>query len=188
MGSQKPRCPWAEASELLMGYHDEEWGIPVHDDHHLFEMLCLEGAQAGLSWQTILARRDTYRQAFDNFDVEKVARYDDAKREALLQDAGIIRNRLKVQAFVGNANATLGVRHKHGTLDAYLWNYVGDKKLTGADHTEAVAASERMSKGLKGDGFRFVGPTICYAYMQSMGMVNDHEPTCFRFAEVEALR
>lgn len=165
---------------MLRRYHDEEWGVPVHDDRRLFEMLNLEGAQAGLSWQTILARRENYRRAFDNFDAAKMAKYDDTKRAELLQDAGIIRNRLKINAFIENAKAALAVREKYDSLGVYLWSYIGDQKLTYADHEQAEAISKQMSKGLKRDGFRFVGPTICYAFMQATGMINDHEPQCCR--------
>jgi len=179
------RCSWAETNELLMRYHDEEWGVPVHNDRQLFEMLNLEGAQAGLSWLTILARRDNYRRAFDNFDTEKIARYDEAKRADLLHDEGIIRNRLKVNAFIENARASLALRQQHDTLEAYLWSYTGGQKLTQADHDKAAEISEQMSKGLKRDGFRFVGPTTCYSFMQAAGMINDHTPDCFRY---EALR
>ncbi len=175
------RCAWADSSELMAAYHDKEWGNPVHDDRLLFEMLNLEGAQAGLSWQTILARRDNYRRAFDDFNPEKVARYDDAKRAALLQDAGIIRNRLKVNACIENAKATLAMQQKQGSLDAYLWGFVDGQKLTQTDHAQAVDISSQMSKQLKKDGFRFIGPTTCYAFMQAVGMVNDHEAGCFRY-------
>ncbi|HSX28618.1 MAG TPA: DUF1653 domain-containing protein [Candidatus Saccharimonadales bacterium] len=175
MTHDQHRCPWANSTELMAAYHDTEWGVPVHDDRHLFEMLCLEGAQAGLSWQTILARRENYRRAFDNFAAEKIAQYTEAKRAALLQDAGIIRNRLKVNAFIENAKATLAVQQKHGSLDAYLWSFVGDRTLT--DHDQAA----NISKQLKKDGFRFVGPTTCYAFMQAVGMMNDHAPECFRY-------
>jgi DNA-3-methyladenine glycosylase I len=184
MHSEKCRCHWAETNDLLMAYHDQEWGVPVHDDRQLFEMLNLEGAQAGLSWQTILGRRDNYRRAFDNFAADSIAKYDESKRASLLQDEGIIRNRLKVNAFIENAKATLAMQQRHGSLDAYLRGYTGSRKLTQADHSEAVEVSKRMSKGLKKDGFRFVGPTTCYAFMQAVGMINDHEPTCFRHKEL----
>jgi len=180
MISAKTRCPWAESNELLKHYHDTEWGIPVHDDRQLFEMLNLEGAQAGLNWLTILSRRDNYRKAFDDFDAKKIATYDDAKRAALLQDAGIIRNRLKVNAFIENAKATLNVQRQHGSLDAYLWSYIDSKELTQANHEEAAEISKQMSKGMKKDGFRFIGPTTCYAFMQAVGMMNDHASECFR--------
>lgn len=178
------RCKWAEANGLLKAYHDTEWGVPVHDDRLLFEMLNLEGAQAGLSWLTILARRKAYLRAFDNFDVQKIAQYDETKREALLQNEGIIRNRLKVDAFIENAKATLTLRQAPGSLNTYLWSYIGDQKLTQATHGQAAQVSMLMSKGLKKDGFRFVGPTTCYAFMQAVGMMNDHSPDCFRYTEV----
>ena len=176
--SNKHRCEWANTNEILTAYHDEEWGTPVHDDRQLFEMLNLEGAQAGLSWVTILSRRDNYRKAFDNFDPQKIAQYDDVKQAALLQDASIIRNRLKVNAFIENAKATLAMQQKHGSLDAYLWSFIGNQKLT-------AEISKQMSKQLKKDGFRFIGPTTCYAFMQAVGMMNDHVPECFRYAQLQ---
>ena len=179
--TDKQRCQWAESDDLLTIYHDKEWGVPVHDDRLLFEMLNLEGAQAGLSWLTILKRRTNYRNAFDNFDVTKIAKYNETKRASLLQDEGIIRNRLKVNAFIENAKATLEMQQKHGSLDAYLWSYVGDQKLTQANHEQAAEMSKQMSKGMKKDGFRFIGPTTCYAFMQAVGMMNDHTPECFRY-------
>jgi len=175
------RCKWAETNELLKAYHDTEWGVPVHDDRLLFEMLSLEGAQAGLSWLTILARRKNYVRAFDNFDAQKIAQYGEIKRAALLQDEGIIRNRLKVNAFIENAKAMLAVQKARGSLDTYLWSYIGDQKLAQANHDQAISISMQMSKGLKKDGFRFVGPTTCYAFMQAVGMMNDHSPDCFRY-------
>jgi len=180
----EPRCQWAATNELLMAYHDKEWGIPVHDDRLLFEILNLEGAQAGLSWLTILTRRDNYRKAFDNFDVQKIAQYDDTKQVELLQDAGIIRNRLKINAVRENARACLAIQQKHGSLDAYLWSFAGDKKLTQATPELAADVSKQLSKQLKKDGFRFVGPTTCYAFMQAIGMMNDHSPECFRYKEL----
>ncbi|HWZ65360.1 MAG TPA: DNA-3-methyladenine glycosylase I [Patescibacteria group bacterium] len=181
--SKLQRCEWANGNPLLVAYHDNEWGVPVHDDRLLFEMLNLEGAQAGLSWLTILSKRDNYRKAFDNFDAKKIAQYDEAKRAELLQDAGIVRNRLKVNAFIENAKATLAMQQKHGSLDAYLWNYIGSQKLTQATHEQATEISQLMSKGLKKDGFRFVGPIICYAFMQSVGMMDDHAPGCFKYKQ-----
>ena len=174
------RCAWAEGSPLLRDYHDQEWGVAVHDDRRLFEMLNLEGAQAGLSWQTILARRDGYRAAFDGFDPVKVAAYDDARKAALVADVRIIRNRLKVAAAVENARACLRVQAEHGSLDAFLWGLVDDRTLVRPDEATADSVSKHMSKTLKKAGFRFVGPTICYAFMQAVGMVDDHEPNCFR--------
>lgn len=182
--TQLKRCIWAESNELMREYHDEQWGVPVHDDRVLFEMLCLEGAQAGLSWQTILNRRENYREAFDAFDAAKIARYDDHKRAELLENEGIIRNRLKVNAFIENAKATLAMQQKYGSLDAYLWSYVDNTILAYTDHKKADELSKHMSKQLKKDGFRFVGPTICYAFMQATGMINDHEPDCFRSGEL----
>jgi DNA-3-methyladenine glycosylase I len=176
---KKIRCHWAESDDLLRRYHDEEWGVPVHDDRLLFEMLNLEGAQAGLSWLTVLRKREHYREAFDHFDAAKIANYDSAKKEALLKDAGIVRNRLKINAVVENAKAFLAVQREFGSFDTYIWAFVGGKPLTDAKGQNAPAASERMSKDLKKRGFRFVGPTICYAFMQAVGMVNDHSPDCF---------
>lgn len=174
------RCQWAESNELFIPYHDEEWGVPVHDDRHLFEMLNLEGAQAGLSWLTILKKREHYRAAFDHFDAEKIANYDSAKKEALLQNEGIVRNRLKINAVVENAKAFLAVQREFGSFDTYIWQFVGGKPVLDAKEQDAQATSERMSKDLKKRGFRFVGATICYAFMQAVGMVNDHSPDCFR--------
>jgi DNA-3-methyladenine glycosylase I len=174
------RCTWATANELFFAYHDEEWGVPEHDDRRLFEMLNLEGAQAGLSWLTILRKRENYRRAFDRFDAGKIARYTAAKRAALLRDEGIVRNRLKVEAVVANAKAFLAVRKELGTFDAFIWGFVDGKPLRGPGNAKAAAASEAMSRELRKRGFRFVGPTICYAFMQAMGLVDDHAPDCFR--------
>jgi DNA-3-methyladenine glycosylase I len=174
------RCAWAESNELFHAYHDEEWGVPEHDDRRLFEVLNLEGAQAGLSWLTILRKRGNYRRAFDRFDAAKIARYTAAKRAALLRDEGIVRNRLKVEAVVANAKAFLAVRKEFGTFDAFVWRFVEGKPLRGPGNAKAVAASEAMSRELRKRGFRFVGPTICYAFMQAVGMVDDHAPGCFR--------
>jgi DNA-3-methyladenine glycosylase I len=179
-GDGKTRCAWAESNDLLRAYHDEEWGVQVHDDRLLFEMLNLEGAQAGLSWQTILSRRDGYRAAFDNFEAERVATYDEDRQADLLHDARIIRNRLKIAAVIENARATLRVRDHAGSLDAYLWGFTAGGRLTRAQHPLAQDASKRMSKAMKRDGFRFVGPTTCYAFMQAVGMIDDHSPDCFR--------
>jgi DNA-3-methyladenine glycosylase I len=166
---------------LFVPYHDEEWGVPVHDDRLLFEMLNLEGAQAGLSWLTILRKRDGYRRAFDNFEVEKVARYGDAKRAALLADSGIVRHRQKIDAVVENAKAVLDVRRELGSLDAYLWQFVDGTPIVDGAKNGGETLSKVMSKDLKKRNFGFVGPTTCYAFMQAVGLVNDHEPTCFRF-------
>lgn len=177
---KKVRCQWAESNELFIPYHDEEWGVPVHDDRLLFEMLNLEGAQAGLSWLTILKKREHYREVFDYFDAEAIVNYDAAKKEALMNDAGIVRNRLKINAVVENAKAFLEVQREFGSFDVYIWQFVDGKPLTDAKEQNALAKSELMSKDLKKRGFRFVGATICYAFMQAVGMVNDHAPDCFR--------
>lgn len=174
------RCKWADSDELLAAYHDAEWGVPVHDDRHLFEMLNLEGAQAGLSWLTVLRKRANYRRLFDDFDARKIARYDARKKKALLKDEGIIRNRLKVDAVVANAKAFLAVQEEFGSFDRYIWGFVEGKPVARAQRRRAIAASEAMSKDLAGRGFKFVGATICYAFMQGVGMVNDHDPKCFR--------
>ena len=178
------RCKWAESNELFIPYHDGEWGVPVHDDRLLFEMLNLEGAQAGLSWLTILKKRENYLKAFDNFDAGKIVNYDSAKKEALLQNEGIVRNRLKINAVVENAKAFLEVQRDFGSFDAYIWQFVGGKPLDNTEKQNAVAKSELMSKDLKKRGFRFVGGTICYAFMQAVGMVNDHSSDCFRVSIV----
>jgi DNA-3-methyladenine glycosylase I len=183
------RCGWAPLDDPdYLAYHDEEWGVPVHDDARLFEMLTLEGAQAGLSWSTILHKREGYRRAFADFDVAKVARFNDAKVERLLQDPSIVRNRLKVESTVANARATLAVRDEMGSLDSYLWGLAGGAPLVnrwrGGDIPAETPVSRAMSKDLKRRGFRFVGPTVCYAFMQATGMVNDHVVSCFRYAEL----
>lgn len=183
----KIRCSWAGTSDPLMrAYHDAEWGVPHHDDRHFFEMLTLEGAQAGLNWRTILYKRDGYRRAFDHFDARKVARYDTRKVKSLLSDPGIVRNRLKVESTVGNARAFLAVQKEFGSFDAYIWLFVGGKPIVNAwKKLSAVPArtreSDAMSKDLKQRGFRFVGSTICYAFMQATGLVNDHTTDCFRY-------
>lgn len=187
---EQPRCGWAVGAEPLdVAYHNGEWGVPVHDDRTLFEFLILEGAQAGLSWSTILRKRDAYREAFDNFDVERVARYDETKIQTLLTNPGIVRNRLKIRATVQNARAFLAVRDEHGSFDRYLWQIVdGQPKQNAWKHPSAVPAhtaeSDALSKDLKRRGFAFVGTTICYALMQAVGMVNDHLVECFRWAEL----
>jgi DNA-3-methyladenine glycosylase I len=173
----------------MQAYHDEEWGAPCHDDRALFELLTLEGAQAGLSWNTILNKRESYRRAFDNFDVEKIARYSDADVQRLVTDAGIVRNRLKIASTIDNASAFLAVRAEFGSFDAYIWRFVGGEPKENApeglgDIPARTSESDVMSKDLKKRGFRFVGSTICYAFMQAAGLVNDHEVTCFRYAEV----
>ena len=182
------RCRWA-TSELNIPYHDEEWGVPLHDDRALFELLILEGAQAGLSWDTVLKKRARYREVFDGFDVEKVARYDKKKVRELLKDAGIIRNRLKIAATISNAQAFLKVQKEFGSFDKYIWQFVDGKPKQNAWRTHnrlpaKTAESDAMSKDLQKRGFRFVGSTICYAFMQATGMVNDHLVSCFRFAKL----
>jgi DNA-3-methyladenine glycosylase I len=174
---------------LYLAYHDEEWGVPSRDDRHLFEMLVLEGAQAGLSWATILRKREGYRRAFAGFDVGAVARFGEKDVERLLADAGIVRNRLKVESAIANARATLAVRDEHGSLASYLWGFVGGEPVVNrwrmlADVPAETTESKAMSKDLKRRGFRFVGPTVCYAFMQAAGLVNDHVTTCFRYGEV----
>jgi DNA-3-methyladenine glycosylase I len=185
------RCGWAK-TDLSIAYHDAEWGVPVHDDRALFEFLVLEGAQAGLSWETILRKRAAYRAAFDRFEIATVSGYGDRKTQALLADSGIVRNRLKIAAAIGNARAALAVQRECGSLDAYLWSFVGGRPRTNDWRTlEDVPArtpeAEAMSKDLIRRGFRFVGPTICYAFMQAVGMVNDHLVSCFRRAEISGL-
>jgi len=183
------RCQWA-SNEWNIPYHDEEWGVPVHDDRVLFEFLILEGAQAGLSWDTILRKRTRYRQLFDGFDPRRVARYDARKVRELLKDPGIVRNRLKIRAAIGNARAFLAVQKEFGTFDAYIWQFIGGKPKRNewAGHRKVPAKtreSDVMSKDLKKRGFRFVGSTICYAFMQAVGMVNDHVTGCFRYKSVK---
>lgn len=182
---EKIRCAWSGTDPLYQQYHDEEWGAPVHDDRHLFEMLNLEGAQAGLSWITILRKRENYRAAFDYFDAPKIVRYDDDKLVALLANPGIVRNKLKVAGVVKNARAFLAVQQEFGSFDAYIWRFVGGQPLINhrqslRDIPAQTAEAEAMSKDLKKRGFTFVGPTICYAFMQAVGMVNDHTVDCFR--------
>src|ERR671938_1641751 len=180
------RCSWAK-TPLSIAYHDEEWGVPVHDDIRLFEFLILEGAQAGLSWETILRKRDNYRAAFDGFNPAKVARYDERKIASLMNDAGIIRNRLKINAAVTNAVAFLKVKREFGSFDAYVWRFVDGKPLRrkrGQPLAARTPISDALSKDLLGRGFKFVGSTICYSFMQAVGMVNDHDPTCFRYREL----
>ena len=184
------RCAWVPPDQdIYLAYHDEEWGVPSHDDRHLFEMLVLEGAQAGLSWSTILNKREGYRRAFAGFDAAKVARFTPAKVERLLLDPGIVRNRLKVESAVNNAARVLEVTEELGSLDAYLWSFVDGSPLVGrwkglGDIPAETAESKAMSRDLKRRGFRFVGPTVCYAFMQACGLVNDHTVGCFRYAEL----
>ncbi|PLY16871.1 MAG: DNA-3-methyladenine glycosylase I [Sedimenticola sp.] len=184
------RCAWADQSEAETAYHDAEWGVPLHDDQRLFEFLILEGAQAGLSWSTILQKREGYRQAFDNFAAEKIARYSSRKIEQLLLNPAIVRNRLKVNAAVVNARLFLEVQQAHGSFDAYIWSFVGGEPLQNCWESISqvpteTAESREMSKDLKSKGFKFVGATICYAYMQATGMVNDHLTGCFRHAQLK---
>jgi DNA-3-methyladenine glycosylase I len=189
--SEKTRCKWATGgNELYLDYHDQEWGVPQHDDRLLFEFLILEGAQAGLSWSTILNKREGYRKAFDGFDPEKVARYDKTKITKLLQDPAIVRNRLKVESAVINARAFLEVQKEFGSFDAYIWRFTGGKPIQNSwKAMKQVPASTResdaMSKDLKSRGFKFVGSTIMYAHMQATGMVNDHTVNCFRWKQLQ---
>lgn len=182
------RCEWASASTAEAKYHDEEWGVPLHDDRLLFEFLILEGAQAGLSWSTILNKREAYRQAFDNFDIQKVANYSEEKVAALLQNKGIVRNKLKINAAVNNAQRAIEIQTEYGSLNTYIWSFVDGKPVknqwkTQADVPANTVVSDAMSKDLKQKGFKFVGSTICYAFMQATGMVNDHAISCFRHPE-----
>jgi len=182
------RCAWP-TKDLDIAYHDAEWGVPLHDDRALFELLILEGAQAGLSWSTILKKRENYRAAFDNFDAEKIARYGDRKVQQLLANAGIVRNRLKVAATIRNAKALLAVQKEFGTFDKYIWQFVSGKPIQNArrslkDIPARSGESDAMSKDLLQRGFKFVGSTICYAFMQAAGMVNDHTVDCFRYAQL----
>jgi len=179
------RCKWSSGKEMI-DYHDKDWGVPVHDDRLLFEMLTLEGAQAGLSWSTILKRRKTYKKAFDNFDVLKVSRYDDKDMKRLLADTGIIRNRLKIGSTISNAKVFLEIQKEFGSFDKYIWGFVSgvpkvNKFKSLSEIPPMTKESDEMSKDLKKRGFRFVGSTICYAFMQAVGMVNDHEVGCFRY-------
>ena len=190
-GGEVQRCAWAEGTSLMLEYHDEEWGVPLHDDGPLFEFLVLEGVQAGLSWSTVLAKRDNYRAAFDGFDPSMVARYDDDSIAVLLTDPGLIRNRLKMRAAVTNAKAWLDLVEDEGSFDRYIWAFVDGEPVINhwrspRELPAETEISKAMSKDLKRRGFRFVGPTICYAFMQSAGLVNDHEVGCFRWAEVQA--
>ncbi len=183
--TSKERCQWAGDDPLYCAYHDDEWGVPSHDDRHLFEMLILEGAQAGLSWITILKKRDNYRRAFDQFDADKIARYDQHKIDELLQNAGIVRNRLKINATIENARCYLKVVEEYGSFSDYIWQFVDGEPIVNHWRTlkevpVTTAESDAMSRVLKKRGFKFVGSTICYAYMQAVGMVNDHVAGCFR--------
>lgn len=186
------RCQWCGDDPLYVQYHDEEWGLPVHDDRRLFEMLILEGAQAGLNWITILRKRENYRAAFDNFDAGAIARYDEAKIAALLENPGIIRNKLKVRAAVAGARAFLDIQEEYGAFDAFIWQFVEGQPIVNQrqslrDIPAETEESRAMSKALRERGFKFVGPTICYAFMQACGMVNDHTVDCFRYREISLL-
>jgi DNA-3-methyladenine glycosylase I len=183
------RCEWAGDDKLYLDYHDNQWGVPLHDDQALFEMLILEGAQAGLSWRTILTKRDNYRAAFDQFDPVKVAAYDETKIQELLNNPGIVRNKLKVRAAVTNAQAFLKVQDEYGSFDEYIWGFVNHTPIINRwkilhEIPAKTAEAEAMSKDLKKRGFKFVGPTICYAFMQAVGMVNDHTADCFRYQQL----
>jgi DNA-3-methyladenine glycosylase I len=184
----KERCSWCKTDPLYIAYHDEEWGVPVHDDRRLFEMLILEGAQAGLSWITILRKRDNYRKAFNNFDPKKIVRYDRKKIKSLLADEGIVRNKLKIAAAIRNAQAFLAVQKEFGSFDKYIWQFVGGRTRRNSptnlkDIVPRSPESDAMSKDLGQRGFNFVGSTICYAFMQAVGMVDDHTTNCFRHNE-----
>jgi DNA-3-methyladenine glycosylase I len=186
---EKTRCPWCGDDPLYRQYHDTEWGVPVHDDTKLFEFIMLEGAQAGLSWITILRKREAYRRAFADFDVERVARFGASDVKRLMADAGIVRNRLKIESAIGNARAFIEVQESHGSFDHYIWDWVGGRPIvntfkTMSDVPASTPLSEKLSKDLKKRGFRFVGPTIVYAHMQATGMVNDHLVGCYRWRDV----
>lgn len=189
MIDQRPRCPWGSGDPLNLAYHDTEWGVPIHDDRHLFELLSLEGAQAGLSWTTILRKRDGYRRAFEAWEIERIAAYGPDDEARLLADPGIIRNRAKVRAVIGNARAYLSLADAPDAFDRYLWSFVDDAPVVNAWTTMGTVpaetdASRSLSRDLKRRGFAFVGPTIAYAFMQSAGLVNDHLVSCFRHAEL----
>jgi DNA-3-methyladenine glycosylase I len=186
-------CEWLNKNPLMIEYHDKEWGVPLHDDNKLFEYMILDAFQAGLSWNTIINKRDNFRKAFDNFDTVKISKYGDRKIQALLNDAGIIRNRLKVNAAVTNAKAFLKVQKEFGTFDKYIWQFTGGKTIVNKWKTmkeipAKTKESDAMSKDLLNKGFKFVGSTICYAFMQAAGMVNDHITTCFRYKEVQKIK
>ena len=187
------RCSWAGSDPLYIDYHDREWGVPVHDERTLFEMLILDGAQAGLSWITILKKRDNYRAAFDNFNAHKIARYSERKVQSLLKDSGIVRNRLKIAAAIHNAKMLLRLREQEGSFDEYLWNYVDGRPVINAwrnikEIPARTPLSDVISRDLSKRGFKFVGPTIIYAFMQAMGMVNDHTVDCFRYLDLGGKR
>ncbi len=185
------RCAWVSDDELYIQYHDQEWGVPQHDDQKLFELLILEGAQAGLSWYTILKKRENYSQAFDNFEAKKIAGYDNKKIQELLNNQGIVRNRLKIESTLRNAKAFLEIQKNYGSFNQYIWSFVGGKPIVNKfnelkDIPAKTDISDKMSKSLKKQGFNFVGSTICYAFMQAVGMVNDHTVDCFRYEQVSS--
>ena len=185
----RKRCPWPGEDALYLRYHDEEWGVPVHDDVHFFEMLTLEGAQAGLSWITILRKRESYKKAFAGFDPVKVARFTAKHHEKLMQNEGIVRNRAKIESTIGNAKAFLAIQREHKSFDRYLWDFCGGGSVVGRRRSMGevpaqTELAERLSKDLKKRGFKFVGPTIMYAFLQAVGVVNDHLVTCFRYKEL----
>ncbi|MCK5829129.1 MAG: DNA-3-methyladenine glycosylase I [Methylococcales bacterium] len=187
------KCQWAVSSKLEEKYHDLEWGVPIHDDRLLFEFLILEGAQAGLSWSTILNKREGYRKAFDNFDAQLIAQYDEEKIQQLLNNPEIVRNKLKVNAAINNAQVFLAIQKEYGSFDRYIWQFVGRKSIQNrwqqlSQIPAITLESEKMSKNLKKEGFKFIGETICYAFMQAVGMVNDHTIDCFRHKEVKDMR
>ncbi len=187
--NDKVRCGWAVSDPFNLEYHDKEWGVPVHDDRKLFEFLILEGAQAGLSWTTILKKREGYRKAFDKFDFAKISKYEDRKVQSLLLDAGIIRNRLKIAATIQNSKSILLVQKEFGSFDKYIWGFVNYKTIKNhikdmGDYPTTSDGAKEMSKDLLKRGFKFVGPTICYAFMEAVGMINDHQMNCFRYNEV----
>jgi DNA-3-methyladenine glycosylase I len=186
----KKRCPWPTKNPLMVKYHDEEWGVPLHDDQKLFEFLVLEGAQAGLSWETVLNKRENYRKAFHNFDVKKIAKYTEADVQRLLSNPGIIRNKLKIRSTISNAKLFLKVQKEFGSFDKYLWQFTNHKTIqnkikTMKDYQATSPESDAMSKDLKARGFKFVGSTICYSHMQATGMVNDHTVDCFKYKELK---
>jgi DNA-3-methyladenine glycosylase I len=189
----RKRCPWCLGSEAYVRYHDEEWGVPVHDDRVLLEFLILEGAQAGLAWSTILAKRDNYRRAFVSFDAERIARFGRRDVARLMRDAGIVRHRLKIESAISNARAALDIAERHGSLDAYLWRFVDGRPIANRRRSlrqvpARTGVSDALSKDLRQNGFRFVGSTICYAFMQAVGLANDHLVTCFRHPQVASLQ
>lgn len=183
------RCEWKTEEDLYIEYHDKEWGVPVYDDRKLFEMLCLEGAQAGLSWWTILKKRENYKKAFDNFEAEKIVKYKEEKLEKLMEDKGIVRNRRKIESVVTNAKAFLEIQKQYGSFSNYIWSFVDNKSIINSwksmkEVPASTEISDKMSKQLKKDGFKFVGSTICYSFMQAVGMVNDHTTDCFCYTKL----